>query len=65
MHMLDTANINWHESGVVISMADGVATVSGLDNVLSGELLVLGSNNTKVLALNVEKRWVKVVIFAN
>ena len=46
MHMLDTANINWHESGVVISMADGVATVSGLDNVLSGELLVLGSNNT-------------------
>jgi hypothetical protein len=34
-------------------MADGVATVSVLDHVLSGELLVLGSNNTKVLALNV------------
>jgi len=45
-------------------MADGVATVAGLDNVVSGELVVI-DNNIKGLALNIEKRYVKVVIFAN
>src|SRR6185312_14394945 len=45
-------------------MADGVATVAGLDNVVSGELVVI-NNNIKGLALNIEKRYVKVVIFAN
>jgi len=45
-------------------MADGVATVAGLDYVLSGELLNIGSTGVKGLALNVEKRYVKVVIFA-
>jgi F0F1-type ATP synthase alpha subunit len=45
-------------------MADGVATVAGLDNVLSGELVVLGGS-VKGLALNIEKRYVKVVIFGN
>jgi F-type H+/Na+-transporting ATPase subunit alpha len=45
-------------------MADGVATVAGLDTVLSGELVVI-NNNIKGLALNIEKRYVKVVIFAN
>ena len=44
-------------------MADGVATIAGLENVLSGELVVIG--NVKGLALNIEKRYVKVVIFAN
>ena len=45
-------------------MADGVATVAGLDNVLSGELVLI-NNSVKGLALNIEKRYVKVVIFAN
>src|SRR5689334_8579880 len=45
-------------------MADGVATVVGLDNVLAGELVVL-NNTVKGLALNIEKRYVKVVIFGN
>jgi proton translocating ATP synthase F1 alpha subunit len=45
-------------------MADGVATVAGLDHVLSGELLVI-NGNVKGLALNIEKRYVKVVIFAS
>jgi F-type H+-transporting ATPase subunit alpha len=44
-------------------MADGVATVAGLDNVLAGELVQI--NDVKGLALNIEKRYVKVVIFAN
>jgi len=45
-------------------MADGVATVAGLDNVLAGELVVL-NGSVKGLALNIEKRYVKVVIFGN
>jgi len=45
-------------------MSDGVATVAGLDNVVSGELVVL-NGSVKGLALNIEKRYVKVVIFAN
>jgi len=45
-------------------MADGVATVAGLDNVLAGELVVL-NGSIKGLALNIEKRYVKVVIFGN
>jgi F-type H+/Na+-transporting ATPase subunit alpha len=45
-------------------MADGVATVAGLDYVLSGELLNIGNSGVKGLILNIEKRYVKVVIFA-
>jgi F-type H+/Na+-transporting ATPase subunit alpha len=56
--------IDWREMGTVVSMAYGVATVAGLDNVLSGELVVL-NGSIKGLALNIEKRFVKVVIFAN
>ena len=48
------------EQGRVVSMADGVATVSGLHGVLAGELVQFGE--IQGLALNVEKRFVKVVI---
>jgi proton translocating ATP synthase F1 alpha subunit len=41
-----------------------VAVVSGLNNVLAGELVVI-NNTIKGLALNVEKRYVKIVIFAS
>lgn len=44
-------------------MADGVATVSGLHGVLAGELVTFGE--IQGLALNVEKRFVKVVVFAS
>jgi F-type H+/Na+-transporting ATPase subunit alpha len=64
MNVLDTTNMNWKDSGVVLSMADGVATVAGLDYVLSGELLNIGNSGVKGLILNIEKRYVKVVIFA-
>jgi proton translocating ATP synthase F1 alpha subunit len=45
-------------------MCDGVATVAGLQNVVSGELVVLNST-VKGLALNIEKRHVKCVVFGN
>ena len=45
-------------------MADGVAVVAGLDNVLSGEMLQFASG-VRGLALNVERRYVKIVIFGS
>lgn len=56
----DTVNLD--EMGVVVSVADGIATVSGLRGVLAGELVTFGE--VQGLALNVEKRFVKVVVFA-
>jgi F-type H+/Na+-transporting ATPase subunit alpha len=64
MNMLENNNLNFAEQGIVVNMADGVATVAGLSNVLSGELVVL-NDTIKGLALNIEKRYVKVVIFGN
>lgn len=64
MNMLENNNLNFEESGIVVSTADGVVTVAGLNNVLSGELVVL-NETIKGLALNIEKRYVKVVIFGN
>lgn len=61
--VLNEDDLDLIEYGRVLSMADGIATVSGLPGVLAGELLTLGSD-VQGLALNVEKRFVKVVIFA-
>lgn len=63
-NVLANNEMDWSQAGVVVTMADGVATVAGLDNVLSGELVVL-NNTVKGLALNIEKRYVKIVIFGN
>lgn len=46
-------------------MADGIATISGLQDVLAGELITVGSANVQGLALNLESRQVRVVLFAN
>jgi F-type H+-transporting ATPase subunit alpha len=51
--------------GVVTSVADGIATISGLQDVLAGELITVGSANVQGLALNLESRQVRVVLFAN
>ena len=55
--------LNFNEFGNVISVADGIATVNGLYNVAAGELVTI--NDISGIALNIEKRFVKVVIFAN
>lgn len=60
--ILDQDILDLNDQGRVVSMADGVATVSGLHGVLAGELVAFGE--VQGLALNVEKRFVKVVIFA-
>lgn len=60
--VLEEDILDLNAQGRVVSMADGVATVSGLHGVLAGELISCGE--VQGLALNVEKRFVKVVIFA-
>ena len=61
--MLNTETLDLNSRGMVVSMADGVATVAGLQDVLAGELVSFGE--VQGLALNVEKRFVKVVVFAS
>lgn len=52
------------ESGIVVSVGDGIARIYGLENIQSGEL-VLFSNDIKGMALNLGTDNVGVVIFGN
>jgi F-type H+-transporting ATPase subunit alpha len=52
------------EVGQVLSVGDGVATVYGLDNVCSGEMVAF-ENGVKGMALNLETDSVGVVIFGD
>lgn len=51
------------ERGVVLSMQDGIAKVSGLGEVMSSEMVLLGKEKTKGLVLNLEEDGVGVVVF--
>jgi len=53
------------ETGKVLSVKDGVAKVSGLFGVLSGEMVNLGINKIKGMVLSLEYNTVSVVIFGN
>jgi F-type H+-transporting ATPase subunit alpha len=53
------------ETGKVSSVKDGVAKVSGLFGVLSGEMVNLGINKIKGMVLSLEYNTVSVVIFGN
>ena len=54
-------NIDVEETGKVISFADGVAKVYGLNNVMAGEMLEF-ENGDKGMALNLEETDVGVVV---
>jgi F-type H+-transporting ATPase subunit alpha len=56
------AGVTVSETGVVISVGDGIARVYGLDNVMAGELLEL-PHGVKGIALNLEEDNVGVVLF--
>ena len=56
--------IKTKEIGIVITVVDGIALVSGLDNVMLGELLEF-SNNIQGMALNLEEDSVGVVIMGD
>jgi len=56
-----TLNVDVNETGKVISVADGVANVYGLKNVMAGEMVEF-ENGEKGMALNLEESSVGIVI---
>jgi F0F1-type ATP synthase alpha subunit len=60
---LKTKTSNLYQ-GIVIKVKDGIATIKGLDNVKSGEVLVFASG-AKGLALNLSHNEINSVIFGN
>lgn len=63
MNFINEEAVEMSEQGIVLKMADGVATVEGLPNVLAGELVLI-NDTIQGLALNIEQRCVKIVVFA-
>merc|ERR1711976_153459 len=53
------------DTGTIISVKDGVARVSGLLGVLSGEMVHLGVSKIQGMVLSLEHNTVSVVIFGN
>jgi F-type H+-transporting ATPase subunit alpha len=53
------------ETGQVVSVGDGIATVYGLANVQSGEMVEFAASGLKGMALNLNHDSVGVVIFGN
>ena len=53
------------ETGVVISIGDGIARIHGLDNVQAGEMIEFPKAGVKGMALNLERDNVGVVIFGD
>jgi len=63
--VLNAAKIDFTTVGKVISVGDGVATIIGLDNVRSGEMVEFANANLKGMALNLTIETVGVVIFGS
>ncbi|MCK9161902.1 MAG: F0F1 ATP synthase subunit alpha [Arcobacter butzleri] len=57
-------NVDINETGKIISLADGIAKVYGLKNVMAGELVEF-ENGEKGLASNLEESTVGVVVLGN
>lgn len=57
-------NLEIEETGKVISVADGVANVFGLKNIMAGEMVEF-ENNVKGMALNLEESSVGIVVLGN
>jgi F-type H+-transporting ATPase subunit alpha len=64
--MIDQSSsyVDQKEEGVAVKIADGVATIDGLLNVMSGEMLTF-ENGVKAMALNLESDNVGAVIFGS
>ena len=60
----DISDLNLKDSGLVISVTDGIARVYGLLNAKAGEIISF-PNNVKGLALNLEYDLVGVVVLGN
>lgn len=53
------------ETGIVLSMSDGIARCYGLTNIQAGEMVEFQNGNIKGMALNLEPDVVGVVVFSN
>jgi len=53
------------ETGIVLSMRDGIARCYGLTNIQAGEMVEFNNGNIKGMALNLEPDVVGVVVFSN
>ncbi|WP_051619035.1 F0F1 ATP synthase subunit alpha [[Mycoplasma] collis] len=56
--------INYFDTGKVLTVGDGVALISGLENAVLGEIIEF-DNNTKGMVLNLEEDAIGVVILGN
>ena len=56
---------NLEETGVVLSMIDGIAKCYGLNNIQAGEMVEFNNGDVKGMALNLEEDIVRIVIFSN
>lgn len=54
--------VRWEESGIVINMKDGIASIVGLWNVIAGEMIIINKSVSAVV-LNIESDIVKAVVF--
>ena len=53
------------ETGIVLSMIDGIAKCYGLNNIQAGEMVEFNNGDVKGMALNLEEDIVRIVIFSN
>nr|YP_009164891.1 ATP synthase F1 subunit alpha [Pseudoperonospora cubensis]AKZ29829.1 ATP synthase F1 subunit alpha [Pseudoperonospora cubensis] len=53
------------ETGIVLSMSDGIARCYGLTKIQAGEMVEFNNGNIKGMALNLEPDVVGVVVFSN
>ena len=56
---------NLDETGLVLSMSDGIARCYGLSKVQAGEMVEFNSGDIKGMALNLEPDVVGVVVFGD
>jgi len=56
---------NWTSFGYVSKIGDGVAIVTGLDNIKSGEMVQISENKIPGVALNLNEHNISVVIFGD
>lgn len=65
--MNNKINLNSQTSGRIISIADGIAIVSGMGGVMSGEVVIFNENGSKVqgLVLTLAQDYICAVILGN
>jgi F-type H+-transporting ATPase subunit alpha len=60
-----TRDIQFNESGSITTVADGVITIVGLDNLEIGEIVLVGISEIEALVLNLEPDYCKAVLLSD